>query len=157
MPCTKNYKKGAGSAALQDLYLMDDITAAVVESVREIPVTVKMRAGWNENSIVIPEAGHRLENIGVKAITLHPRTTQQRYTGKANWTYIKELKNACSIPIIGNGDVCSASNMLQMFDETGCDAVMVGRAAQGNPWFLRKQLLRSKNLLLLRLASMKLQ
>ena len=116
-PVPKITKKGAGSAALQDLCLMDDITAAVVESVREIPVTVKMRAGWNENSIVIPEAGHRLENIGVKAITLHPRTTQQRYTGKANWTYIKELKNACSIPIIGNGDVCSASNMLQMFDE----------------------------------------
>ena len=137
-PVPKITKKGAGSAALQDLCLMDDITTAVVESVREIPVTVKMRAGWNENSIVIPEAGHRLENIGVKAITLHPRTTQQRYTGKANWTYIKELKNACSIPIIGNGDVCSASNMLQMFDETGCDAVMVGRAAQGNPWFFKE-------------------
>ena len=144
-PVPKITKKGAGSAALQDLCLMDDITAAVVESVREIPVTVKMRAGWNENSIVIPEAGHRLENIGVKAITLHPRTTQQRYTGKANWTYIKELKNACSIPIIGNGDVCSASNMLQMFDETGCDAVMVGRAAQGNPWFFKEAIAALKN------------
>lgn len=144
-PVPKITKKGAGSAALQDLCLMDDITAAVVESVREIPVTVKMRAGWNENSIVIPEAGHRLESIGVKAITLHPRTTQQRYTGKANWTYIKELKNACSIPIIGNGDVCSASNMLQMFDETGCDAVMVGRAAQGNPWFFKEAIAALEN------------
>ena len=137
-PVPKVTKKGAGSAALKDLCLMDDITAAVVESVIEIPVTVKMRAGWNNNSIVVPEVGHRLENIGVKAITLHPRTTKQRYTGKANWIYIKELKNACSIPIIGNGDVRSASDMLRMFDETGCDAVMVGRAAQGNPWFFKE-------------------
>tara|TARA_B100001996_G_C18623237_1_gene578645 strand:- start:382 stop:1374 length:993 start_codon:yes stop_codon:yes gene_type:complete len=137
-PVPKVTKKGAGSAALKDLCLMDDITAAVVDSAKEIPVTVKMRAGWNNNSIVVPEVGHRLENIGVKAITLHPRTTKQKYTGKANWIYIKELKNACSIPIIGNGDIRSASDMLRMFEETGCDAVMVGRAAQGNPWFFEK-------------------
>jgi len=137
-PVPKVTKKGAGSAALKDLCLMDDITAAVVESVDEIPVTVKMRAGWSNNSIVVPEVGNRLENIGVKAIALHPRTTKQRYTGKANWTHIRELKKACSIPIIGNGDVRSASDMMRMFDETGCDAVMVGRAAQGNPWFFKE-------------------
>ena len=136
-PVPKVTKKGAGSAALQDLCLMDDITAAVVESVPEIPVTVKMRSGWSDNSIVIPEVGHRLENIGVKAVTLHPRTTRQRYTGKANWNYIKKLKDSCSIPVIGNGDVCTTDDMLRMFEDTGCDGVMVGRAAQGNPWFFK--------------------
>ena len=137
-PVPKVTKKGAGSAALRDLCLMDDITAAVVESVPEIPVTVKMRAGWNNDSIVIPEAGKRLENIGVKAIALHPRTTKQRYTGNANWSYIKELKKSCSIPIIGNGDIRTTDDMLRMFEETACDAVMVGRAAQGNPWFFNE-------------------
>ena len=136
-PVPKVTKKGGGSAALQDLCLMDDITAAVVESVPEIPVTVKMRAGWNNDSIVIPEVGQRLENIGVKAITLHPRTTKQRYTGDANWTFIKELKKSCSIPIIGNGDVRTTDDMIRMFEETGCDGVMIGRAAQGNPWFFK--------------------
>ena len=101
-PVPKVTKKGGGSAALQDLCLMDDITAAVVESIPEVPVTVKMRMGWNQEIIVIPEAGERLEKIGVKAIALHPRTTKQRYTGKADWHYIKLLKESCSIPIIGN-------------------------------------------------------
>ncbi len=137
-PVPKVTKKGGGSAALQDLCLMDDITAAVVESIPEVPVTVKMRMGWNQTSIVIPEVGQRLEKIGVKAIALHPRTTKQRYTGKADWHYIKRLKESCSIPVIGNGDVCTTDDMMRMFDETGCDAVMVGRAAHGNPWFFRE-------------------
>ena len=95
-PVPKITKKGAGSAALKDLCLMDDITASVVESVPELPITVKMRAGWNTDNIVSTEAGSRLEKLGVKAITLHPRTTKQRYTGKANWELIKELKNSVS-------------------------------------------------------------
>jgi len=135
-PVPKITKKGGGSAALKDLCLMDEITSAVVESTpTNIPVTVKMRAGWDKNSIIIPKVGQRLQKIGIKAITLHPRTTQQRYTGKANWNYITQLKEACSIPIIGNGDVKTVDDMLKMFNETGCDAVMVGRVAQGNPWF----------------------
>ena len=137
-PVPKVTKKGGGSAALQDLCLMDDITVAVVESVPEVPVTVKMRAGWNHETIVIPEVGERLQNIGVKAIALHPRTSKQRYTGKADWSYIKILKESVSIPVIGNGDVCTIDDMMRMFDETGCDAVMVARAAQGNPWFFRE-------------------
>tara|TARA_B110000438_G_scaffold183941_1_gene175705 strand:+ start:448 stop:1425 length:978 start_codon:yes stop_codon:yes gene_type:complete len=137
-PVPKITKKGGGSAALQDLCLMDDITAAVVESVPDTPVTVKMRVGWNQESIVIPEVGQRLEKIGVKAITLHPRTTKQRYTGKADWSYIKLLKESCSIPVIGNGDIRTTDDMMRMFNETGCDAVMIGRAAQGNPWFFKR-------------------
>ena len=135
-PVPKITKKGGGSAALKDLCLMDEITSAVVESIPScIPVTVKMRAGWDNNSIVVPKVGERLEKIGVKAITLHPRTTKQRYKGKAEWKYIKQLKKACNIPVIGNGDVKTVDDMFRMFDETGCDAVMIGRAAQGNPWF----------------------
>ena len=137
-PVPKITNKGGGSAALKDLCLMDEITQAVVEAVPNTPVTVKMRAGWDNNSIIIPHAGERLQNLGVKAITLHPRTTKQRYTGYAKWLYIKELKEACSIPIIGNGDVRTADDMMKMFDETGCDAVMVGRAAIGNPWFFKE-------------------
>jgi len=139
-PVPKITKKGAGSAALRDLCLMDDITAAVVEAVKTIPVTVKMRAGWNTDTVVVPEAGERLEKAGVQAITLHPRTTKQGYQGEADWSLIKELKNAVSIPVIGNGDINSSSDMLRMFENTGCDAVMIGRAALGNPWFFKEAL-----------------
>ena len=100
-PVPKVTKSGAGSGAMKDLCIMDDITAAVVESVPNTPVTVKMRAGWDQEHIVSTEAGLRLEKIGVKAITLHPRTTSQRFTGKANWDLIKELKEAINIPVIG--------------------------------------------------------
>jgi tRNA-dihydrouridine synthase B len=117
---------------------MDDITAAVVESVPNTPVTVKMRAGWNISSIVIPEAGQRLEKLGVKAIALHPRTTKEGYSGRANWKLINELKKSVSIPVIGNGDIKSPTDILSMFEETGCDAVMIGRAALGNPWFFKE-------------------
>tara|TARA_S200000501_G_scaffold378888_1_gene444590 strand:- start:15985 stop:16956 length:972 start_codon:yes stop_codon:yes gene_type:complete len=137
-PVPKITKKGGGSAALKDLCLMDDITAAVVESVPNIPVTVKMRMGWNFDSIIIPEAGYRLEKIGVKAITLHARTTKQRYTGNADWEYIRILKNSVNIPVIGNGDIRNTEDMMSMFEKTNCDAVMVARAAQGNPWFFEQ-------------------
>ena len=137
-PVPKVTKKGGGSAALQDLCLMDDITAAVVESVPEIPVTVKMRIGWDNLSIVVPEAGHRLERIGIKAITLHARTTKQRYKGEANWEYIKLLKESVSIPVIGNGDIRTTDDINNMINYTGCDAVMVARATQGNPWFFKQ-------------------
>ena len=129
-PVPKITKKGAGSAALKDLCVMDEITSAVVEAIPSTPVTVKMRMGWNIESIVIPKAGEILEKKGVKAITLHPRTSSQRYSGNADWRYIKELKDACKIPIIGNGDVRTIDDMERMFDKTNCDAVMIGRAAQ---------------------------
>ncbi|MAD51485.1 MAG: tRNA dihydrouridine synthase DusB [Candidatus Marinimicrobia bacterium] len=137
-PVPKITKKGAGSAALKDLCLMDDITTAVVESVPDLPVTVKMRAGWDMSNIVAIEAGPRLEKVGVKAIALHPRTTKQSYRGSANWNLIKELIQTVSIPVIGNGDIKKPEDVVRMFDETGCDAVMVARAALGNPWFFKQ-------------------
>ena len=137
-PVPKVTKKGGGSAALKDLCLMDEITHAVIDAVPNIPVTVKMRAGWDNDSIIIPDVGNRLEDIGVKAITLHPRTTKQRYKGKANWELIKLLKQNVSIPVIGNGDIYCIANIKEMFDYTECDAVMIARAAQGNPWIFRE-------------------
>ena len=137
-PVPKVTKKGGGSAALKDLCLMDEITHAVIEAVPNIPVTVKMRAGWDNDSLIIPNAGERLQNIGIKAITLHPRTTKQRYKGKANWDLIKVLKQNVSIPVIGNGDIYCVDDIKRMYDYTGCDAVMIARAAQGNPWIFRE-------------------
>jgi len=136
-PVPKVTKRGAGSGAMKDLCKMEDITQAVVESVPEKPVTVKMRAGWDNDSIISTEAAVRLEKIGVKAITLHPRTTKQQFSGRSNWGYIKEMKDVVSIPIIGNGDVVTADDFMRMKNETGCDAVMIGRGALGNPWIFK--------------------
>jgi tRNA-dihydrouridine synthase B len=133
-PVPKVTKKGAGSAALKDLCIMKDITEAVVESVPNTPVTVKMRAGWNSDNIVSTKAGLLLESIGIKGIALHGRTTAQLFKGKADWNYIKELKEAVSIPVIGNGDIISYSDYCRMRDYTNCDAVMIARGALGNPW-----------------------
>jgi tRNA-dihydrouridine synthase B len=113
---------------------MEDITEAVVKAV-DIPVTVKMRAGWNSENIVSTKAGINLEKIGIKAITLHPRTTVQMYKGHANWDLIKELKDSVNIPVIGNGDIKSIEDINKMFTQTNCDGIMIGRAALGNPWF----------------------
>ena len=137
-PVPKVTKRGAGSAALKDLCLMDDITSAVVESVPEVPVTVKMRAGWDSQSIVVPEVGERLEKIGIKAITLHPRTTKQSYKGDADWSLIKLLKESTNIPVIGNGDIKTPEDVMKMFEKTSCDGVMVGRSSLGNPWFFKQ-------------------
>ena len=137
-PVPKITRRGAGSAALKDLCLMDDITTSVVEAVPEIPVTVKMRAGWDSKSIVIPKVANRLETIGVKAITLHPRTTKQSYKGNADWSLIRLLKQSTNLPVVGNGDIKSPEDVLKMFEETNCDAVMIGRGALGNPWFFKQ-------------------
>ena len=133
-PVPKVTKKGAGSAALKDLCLMEEITHAVIDSVPEIPVTVKMRAGWDQNSLVSTEAGVRMEKIGVSAITLHPRTTKQQFSGLSDWTLIKELKEEVNIPVIGNGDVNSIEDYNKLLNKTNCDGVMIGRGALGKPW-----------------------
>lgn len=137
-PVPKVTKKGAGSAALKDLALMEEITSSVISNVPDIPITVKMRSGWSKNELVHIDAGIKLEKIGVKAITLHPRTTCQRFEGQANWELIKILKENISIPVIGNGDVKNREDFIRMREETGCDGIMIGRGALGNPWIFRE-------------------
>ena len=137
-PVPKVTKSGAGSGAMKNLCLMDEITSAVIESSEDTPVTVKMRAGWDHDRIISTEAGLRLEKIGVKAITLHPRTTSQKFTGKSNWNLIKELKEAVKIPVIGNGDINCLDDYKRIIDTTGCDGAMIARGALGNPWIFKE-------------------
>ena len=136
-PVPKIANRGAGSGALKDLNLMQDITSEVINNVKNIPVTIKMRAGWDKNMIISTEAGLMLEKIGVKAITLHPRTRSQSFTGEANWNLIKELKENVNIPVIGNGDIKSPNDAIRMLDLTGCDAIMIARGVLGNPWLIK--------------------
>lgn len=126
----------AGSALLKDPQKIYEIVKAVVEAV-DIPVTVKMRLGWNQDHINYIEVGKLVEKAGAKAIALHARTRSQGYSGNADWSCIKELKEAVNIPVIGNGDVLSCYDAKRMLDETGCDAVMIGRGVLGNPWLIR--------------------
>ncbi|MCI8446122.1 MAG: tRNA dihydrouridine synthase DusB [Bacilli bacterium] len=127
----------AGSALLKDPEKVEKIVKAVVESV-PIPVTVKIRSGWDSNHINAVEIAKKIESAGAKAITIHGRTRSQGYSGNADWNIIKQVKEAVSIPVIGNGDVKSALDAKRMLEETGCDAVMIGRAVLGNPWIIRE-------------------
>ena len=126
----------AGSALLKNPEKIFEIVSAVVHVV-SVPVTVKIRLGWDENSINCVEVAQVIEKAGAKAITLHARTRSQGYSGKARWEYIKAVKEAVSIPVIGNGDVQSCYDAARMLMETGCDAVMIGRGVLGNPWLIR--------------------
>tara|TARA_Y100000590_G_C15730259_1_gene1016721 strand:- start:1767 stop:2723 length:957 start_codon:yes stop_codon:yes gene_type:complete len=137
-PVPKITKRGAGSAALKDLSIMKELATKVVAKVPEIPITVKMRSGWDKNNIVVNEAGVILEEAGIKAITLHARTSKQLYTGIADWDLIKQLKSTVSIPVIGNGDVKNSNDYFRMLDYTNCDGVMIGRGALGNPWIFKE-------------------
>ena len=142
-PVPKVTKRGAGSAALKNLSIMRDITTSVIKNVKNTPITVKMRSGWTVDSYVYVDAGQMLEEIGISAITLHPRTTSQKFEGTANWKLIKELKDNVNIPVIGNGDVKNIDDYIRIVDETNCDAVMIGRGALGNPWIFTKKRLNS--------------
>lgn len=137
-PVTKvTNRSKAGSALLKDPFKVKSIVESIVESVAT-PVTVKIRSGWNKNSINAVEIAQIIEEAGASAITVHPRTKDQGYSGKADWTIIKEVKENISIPVIGNGDVKSCFDAKRMIDETDCDAVMIGRAALGNPWLIKE-------------------
>ena len=129
-------KNQAGSALLKNPEKIKEIVSAVVNAVK-IPVTVKIRSGWDENSINAIKVAKICEEAGASAIAIHARTRSQGYSGKANWSIIKDVVNAVHIPVIGNGDVTSPELAKQMIDETGCTGVMIGRGAIGNPWLIK--------------------
>ena len=136
-PAPKVVKNGDGSKLLLNLELVENIVKNVVKNV-EIPVTVKMRAGWDEKNIVAEEAAKVIENAGASAITIHGRTREQYYSGKADLEIIKNVKQSVHIPVIGNGDVDSSESAKKMLDYTGVDGIMIGRASLGNPWIFRE-------------------
>ena len=127
----------AGSALLKDPDKVYEIVKAIVDVV-PIPVTVKIRSGWDSDSINAVEIAKIVEKAGASAITVHPRTRAQGYSGNADWNIIKQVKEEVSIPVIGNGDIKSCYDAKRMMDETGCDAIMIGRGVLGNPWLIKE-------------------
>ena len=132
-PAPKIADSGEGSGLLREPDLAVRVAEAVVRA-SPVPVTVKLRTGWDEDSLVYEDLGRRLQEAGVSALTLHARTRRQFYAGRADWDAIARLKRAVSIPVIGNGDVTCLQDARRMMEQTGCDAAMIGRAAMGNPW-----------------------
>jgi len=136
-PAPKVVKCDAGARWLLDPKKIEELVAAVVDAV-EKPVTVKMRIGWDENHIYAVENALAVQRGGGKAVAVHGRTRKQMYTGKANWDIIRQVKEAVDIPVIGNGDVFTPEDAKRMLEQTGCDGVMIGRGALGNPWMLHR-------------------
>ena len=146
-PAPKIVKNGDGSKLLLDLNLASKIIETVVKEAT-VPVTVKIRKGWDNSHIVAVELAKIAEEKGVSAITIHGRTREEFYTGTADWNIIKEVKKAVSIPVIGNGDVKTKEDALAMFEQTKVDGIMIGRASIGNPWIFRQiqEYLQGKNI-----------
>lgn len=136
-PVKKVVSSGDGSALMKNPDLAARVAEGAVKAVK-VPVTVKMRLGWDADSINVIDFAKRIESTGVAAIAVHGRTKEQMYSGQADWSYIKRVKESVSIPVIGNGDIVEPEDAKRMMDETNCDAVMIGRGAQGNPWIFER-------------------
>lgn len=136
-PAPKVVKNGDGSALMRNPKLAGQVLDQVVKNSKK-PVTLKVRKGWDDNSINALEIAKIAEDCGICAITIHGRTREQYYSGQADWDIIGEVKSQISIPIIGNGDVTSVEDAIRIKDHTGCDAIMIGRGAQGNPWIFKR-------------------
>lgn len=135
-PAPKVVKNGDGSKLLLDLEKAKRIMKVVVEN-SSVPVTVKIRKGWDKENIVAVQVSKIAEEVGISAITIHGRTRSEFYTGKADWDIIKEVKDSVKIPVIGNGDIVDEETAYQMFEKTGVDGIMIGRGSFGNPWIFR--------------------
>ena len=136
-PVKKVVSSGDGSALMKTPELAMKVAESAVKAV-QIPVTVKLRLGWDDTSINVVDMAQRMESVGVAAVAVHGRPREQMYSGKANWDYIKAVKSALTIPVIGNGDVNSPESAKALLEYTGCDAMLIGRAAQGNPWLFQQ-------------------
>ncbi|MBE5944562.1 MAG: tRNA dihydrouridine synthase DusB [Lachnospiraceae bacterium] len=136
-PVPKIVNNGEGSALMKNPKLIGEIVYALAKAV-DLPVTIKIRAGFSKEELNAPEIARIAQESGAYAVAVHGRTREQYYQGKADWNIIKQVKESVTIPVIGNGDVSSGQDVIKIKQETGCDSVMIGRAAKGNPWIFRE-------------------
>ena len=139
-PVKKVIKRGAGSALMKDIPVAISIVKEVKSVLRgtDIPLSVKFRSGWDSDSIVAVDFAQALQKAGADILILHPRTRTQLYSGRSDWSIIKEVKDRVDIPVVGNGDITSVSDALRMLEDTGCDSLMIGRGALGQPWLFNE-------------------